>query len=247
MKFCAYTQISVLANNAFLLTCTPKFLAMKRFALVLTAFITLSMLSENQAQSTKVLMKTSLGNITMVLYDDTPIHKDNLIELIKKNFYDGVLFHRVIPGFMIQAGDPNSKTAKPGDRLGSSGPGYTVPAEFRPNRYHKKGALAAARLGDQANPKKESSGSQFYIVTGRVWTPADLDNMEKGGQHPKFTEEQRKVYTTAGGYPPLDYQYTVFGEVTEGIEVAEAISKVDREPGDRPKVDVKIISFTVLK
>lgn len=220
---------------------------MKRIAFLLTAFITIAMLNENQAQSTKVLVKTSLGNITMVLYDDTPIHKDNLLELIKKNFYDGVLFHRVIPGFMVQAGDPTSKTAKPGDRLGSNGPGYTIPAEFRPNRYHKKGALAAARLGDAANPKKESSGSQFYIVTGKVWSVNELDQMEKGNQHPKFTEEQRKVYTTTGGYPPLDYQYSVFGEVTDGMDVVEKISKVDREPSDRPKVDVKIISFTVIK
>lgn len=199
------------------------------------------------AQSTKVLVKTSLGDITLLVYDDTPIHKDNLLELIKKNFYDGVLFHRVIPNFMIQAGDPNSKNAKPGDRLGSGTPGYTLPAEFRPNHYHKKGALAAARLGDGANPKKESSGSQFYIVSGRVWSVAELDQMEKSGQHPKFTDEQRKVYTSTGGYPPLDYQYTVYGEVTEGLDVVDKISRVQRDQSDRPLTDVKILSFTVVK
>ena len=220
---------------------------MKRITILLTVLITLSMLSETQAQSTKVVMKTTAGNITMMLYDDTPLHRDNMIALLKKNFYDGLLFHRVIPGFMIQAGDPASKDAKPGVQLGSGGPGYTVPAEFKPNRYHKKGALCAARQGDQVNPKRASSGSQFYIVTGKVWPAASLDQMEQGGQHPKFTEQQRKDYTTLGGYPPLDTQYTVYGEVTEGLDVIEKISKVERDASDRPKVDVKILSFTVVK
>jgi peptidyl-prolyl cis-trans isomerase B (cyclophilin B) len=205
------------------------------------------MMSENQAQQTQVRMKTSLGEITLLLYDDTPMHRDNFIELINKKFYDGILFHRVIPGFMIQAGDPNSKNAKTGDRLGSGNPGYTVPAEFRPQLYHKKGALAAARLGDQANPKKESSGSQFYIVTGKVWTNNELNQMESTNTHPKFTDEQRQIYTTIGGYPPLDYNYTVFGEVTEGVEIAEKIGLVKRDRSDRPLDDVKILSITILK
>lgn len=204
-------------------------------------------MSENQAQQTQVRMKTSLGEITLLLYDDTPMHRDNFIELINKKFYDGILFHRVIPGFMIQAGDPNSKNAKTGDRLGSGNPGYTVPAEFRPQLYHKKGALAAARLGDQANPKKESSGSQFYIVTGKVWTNNELNQMESTNTHPKFTDEQRQIYTTIGGYPPLDYNYTVFGEVTEGVEIAEKIGLVKRDRSDRPLDDVKILSITILK
>ena len=204
-------------------------------------------MSENQAQQTQVRMKTSLGEITLLLYDDTPMHRDNFIELINKKFYDGILFHRVIPGFMIQAGDPNSKNAKSGDRLGSGNPGYTVPAEFRPQLYHKKGALAAARLGDQANPKKESSGSQFYIVTGKVWTNNELNQMESTNTHPKFTDEQRQIYTTIGGYPPLDYNYTVFGEVTEGVEIAEKIGLVKRDRSDRPLDDVKILSITILK
>jgi len=205
------------------------------------------MLSENQAQSTKVLLKTSVGDITMVLYDDTPMHRDNILELIKKNFYDGVLFHRVMPNFMIQAGDPNSKNAQPGAMLGSGTPGYTIPTEFRPDHIHKAGALAAARQPDQVNPKKESSGSQFYIVTGKVWTDADLNQMESMGQHPKFTDAQRKTYTTLGGYPPLDYQYTVFGEVTKGMDVVNKISLVPRNQANRPDTDIKIISFTVVK
>ena len=147
---------------------------MKRIAIVLTAFITLAMLNETTAQSTKVLMKTTAGDITLVLYDDTPIHKDNFLELIKKNFYDGVLFHRVIPEFMIQGGDPNSKDAKPGAMLGNGGPGYTIPAEFKPNHYHKKGALAAARQGDQVNPKKASSGSQARVRSASKRAPAAL-------------------------------------------------------------------------
>lgn len=220
---------------------------MKKTIFLVLTLVIISMMSENQAQQTQVRMKTSLGEITLLLYDDTPMHRDNFIELINKKFYDGILFHRVIPGFMIQAGDPNSKNAKSGDRLGSGNPGYTVPAEFRPQLYHKKGALAAARLGDQANPKKESSGSQFYIVTGKVWTNNELNQMESTNTHPKFTDEQRQIYTTIGGYPPLDYNYTVFGEVTEGVEIAEKIGQVKRDRSDRPLDDVKILSITILK
>ena len=220
---------------------------MKKTLFLVLTLVIFSMMSENQAQQTQVRMKTSLGEITLLLYDDTPMHRDNFIELINKKFYDGILFHRVIPGFMIQAGDPNSKNAKTGDRLGSGNPGYTVPAEFRPQLYHKKGALAAARLGDQANPKKESSGSQFYIVTGKVWTNNELNQMESTNTHPKFTDEQRQIYTTIGGYPPLDYNYTVFGEVTEGVEIAEKIGLVKRDRSDRPLDDVKILSITILK
>jgi len=221
---------------------------MKRIAFLLTVFITLGMLNENQAQSTKVKMKTSMGDITIVLYDDTPLHRDNFISLVKKNFYDGLLFHRIIPGFMIQAGDPNSKNAKPGDQLGTGNPGYTIPAEFKPNHYHKKGALAAARTGGASNPQKASSGSQFYIVVGKPCSVTELNQMEQSGKHPKFTEEQRKIYTTIGGTPHLDYDYTVFGEVTNGLDVVDKIAKVERDQTtNRPKVDVKIISVTLVK
>jgi len=219
---------------------------MKRFALVLTALITLSMLSDIQAQSTKVKMKTSMGDITLVLYDDTPMHRDNFIKLVNEKFYEGILFHRVMSKFMIQAGDPNSKDAKPGTQLGAGGPGYTIPAEFRPNLWHKKGALAAARQPDQVNPNKASSGSQFYIVVGQPWSVNDLTQMEAQGQHPKFNDEQKKVYTSIGGYPPLDYQYTVFGEVTEGLDVVDKISLVPCA-STRPVTDVKILSVTVVK
>ena len=221
---------------------------MKRIALVLTAFITFAMINESQAQSTKVLIKTTLGDITIMLYDDTPIHRDNMLELIKKNVYDGTLFHRVIKGFMIQGGDPTSKDAKPGQMLGSGGPGYTIPAEFKPNHYHKKGALAAARQGDQVNPQKASSGSQFYIVQGNVMSVAQLTQMETQGYHAKFTEAEKKAYTSVGGTPHLDAQYTVFGEVTSGLDVVDKIAAVEcSKPGDRPVKDVKIISATLIK
>jgi peptidyl-prolyl cis-trans isomerase B (cyclophilin B) len=220
---------------------------MKQIALFITILLITSVMNDTQAQSTKVKMKTTLGDITLMLYDDTPIHKDNFIDLVNKKFYEGVLFHRVIPQFMVQAGDPASKTAKPGDRLGASDPKATIPAEFKQNHWHKKGALAAARMGDQVNPTRASSQYQFYIVTGRPWSVAELSRMEQDGTHPKFTEEQKKVYTSAGGYPPLDYQYTVFGEVTEGMDVVEKISKVQRAQGDRPIEDVKILSVTLVK
>ncbi len=220
---------------------------MARMTFLVTLLLTIGMMSENQAQQTKVLMKTSMGDVTILLYDDTPIHKDNFIELINKKFYDGILFHRVIPGFMIQAGDPNSKTAQPGMRLSSGTPGYTIPAEFKPNHIHKKGALAAARQDDNVNPNKESSGSQFYIVTGKVWSANELTQFERDGYHPKFTPEQKTIYTSAGRYPPLDYQYTVFGEVTQGIEIVEKIGNAPRDASDRPKTDIKIVSMTLIK
>jgi len=220
---------------------------MKRTLLLITLINFFIMVTPSEAQSTKVLIKTSLGDITVMLYDDTPMHRDNFLELMNKHFYDNLLFHRVIPGFMIQTGDPDSKNAKPGRQLGSGNPGYTIPPEFRPNRIHKKGALAAARLGDQVNPKKESSGSQFYIVVGKTWSLKELEHMEQGGYHPKFTTEQKKIYMEQGGYPSLDYQYTVFGEVTKGMDVVEAISKVKRDHYDRPVKDVKILSVTKIK
>ncbi|MFH0761450.1 MAG: peptidylprolyl isomerase [Bacteroidota bacterium] len=221
---------------------------MKRMALLLTALLTIGMMSVNQAQQTKVKMKTSMGDVTILLYDDTPIHKDNFIDLVTRKVYDGVLFHRVIPEFMIQAGDPDSKNAKPGQQLGLNSVGKTIPAEFKPNHIHKSGALAAARQPDKYNPKKESSGSQFYIVTGRLWSLKELERLEQGGLHPKFTADQKNVYTTIGGYPPLDYQYTVFGEVTEGMDIVKKIGLAPRDTvTNLPKNDIKIISMTIVK
>lgn len=217
---------------------------MKRFVSIL--LISCLGLLAVQAQSTKVLLKTTMGDITIMLYDDTPLHKENFIDLVTSKFYDGLLFHRVIPGFMIQTGDPNSKGAKPRQRLGNGGPGYTVPAEFRSNRYHKKGALSAARQGDQVNPRKESSGSQFYLVQGKTLTDKELNQLNGSRQTP-FTTEERKTYKEIGGTPFLDFNYTVFGEVTKGLGIIEAISLVKRDGGNRPNKDVKIISARIIK
>lgn len=192
-------------------------------------------------QGTMVIISTSFGDMKIKLYDETPQHRDNFIKLAKAGFYDGLLFHRVISGFMIQGGDPNSKNAAPGMPLGSGGPGYTVPAEFVSTLIHKKGALAAARLGDGANPQRASSGSQFYIVQGKPVSAQELQYLSSrtGVQ---YSPEQMAAYAAVGGTPFLDMQYTVFGEVVEGLDVIDKIAAVRTAPGDRPLEDVK---FTV--
>jgi len=200
----------------------------------------------NNKMETKVLIKTTMGDITVRLYDTTEYHKNNFIKLVNEHYYDGLLFHRVINQFMIQGGDPDSKNAKANAALGSGGPGYTLPAELLPKYFHKRGALAAARTGDQMNPTRRSSGSQFFIVTGRVYSDAELDQIEQKMQT-KFTKEQRKAYTTIGGTPFLDQQYTVFGEVIDGMDVVDKIQKVPTGANDRPKEDVKIISMEIIK
>lgn len=194
---------------------------------------------------TKVLIETNFGNITLVLYNETPIHRDNFIKLVNDGFYDGTIFHRVINQFMIQGGDPDSKNAQPGQRLGVGGPGYTIEAEFREQFFHKKGALAAARQGDQVNPEKRSSGSQFYIVQGRVFSHEELDLFElRSGND--FSNEQRNVYSSIGGTPNLDGEYTVFGEVIEGIEVVDKIASVQTDNFNRPTEDISI-KMTIVK
>jgi cyclophilin family peptidyl-prolyl cis-trans isomerase len=193
-----------------------------------------------------VEIETSLGKIQIKLYNNTPLHRDNFLKLVKEDYYNGTLFHRVINNFMIQAGDPDSKTAKPGQMLGQGGPGYTIPAEFTKENYHKRGALAAARLGDQMNPKKESSGSQFYIVHGRTFSDAELNHIESSSGI-AYTPEQREIYKTVGGTPHLDGGYTVFGEVISGLDVIDNIAKVKTQPGDRPVEDVVIISMKIIK
>jgi peptidyl-prolyl cis-trans isomerase B (cyclophilin B) len=217
---------------------------MKKAKLLLTIFvlifINLYVTSMIQAQ-TIVIFLTTAGDIKIMLYDETPKHKANFIQLVQKNFYDDILFHRVIPEFMIQAGDPNSRNARPGETLGDGGPGYTIPAEFFPHYYHKKGALAAARLGDLVNPNKESSGSQFYIVQGRVYTNLELDALVNSSRHLPFTLEQRQSYTTLGGTPYLDNAYSVFGEVIEGLEIVEKIASSPTDQHNRPIADIKII------
>lgn len=197
--------------------------------------------------SQTVKISTTAGNITIKLYDDTPFHTENFLKLVKADFYDSLLFHRVIKNFMIQTGDPKSKSAKPGMFLGRGNVNYTIPPEFRKEYIHKKGALSAARLADNINPNKESSGCQFFIVTGKTYTNQELDLMETKGYHIKFTDEQKKIYTTLGGAPHLDYSYTVFGEVTEGIDIVEKISLFETDKNDRPLKDIRIKNIFIIK
>jgi cyclophilin family peptidyl-prolyl cis-trans isomerase len=198
-----------------------------------------------------VLLQTSYGDMVIRLSDSTPLHRDNFLKLVKTGFYDSLLFHRVIQHFMIQSGDPQSKNAEAGKPLGMGGPVYTIPAEFRSSLFHKKGVIAAARMGDNVNPEKKSSGSQFYIVQGKIFTDAGLDStetMRMGGR--KIPAEQRTVYKTIGGTPHLDQNYTVFGEVLKGLEVVDKIAAVKTSTGadrDRPLEDVKIIKAKLIK
>ena len=247
--------------------------------------------------ATQVKIQTSEGDIIVRLYDETPKHRDNFIKLIQQDFYNGTLFHRVIKDFMIQGGDPDSKNAPAGKNLGVGGPGYTIPAEFvYPRFFHKRGALSAARQGDEVNPERESSGSQFYIVWGKKYNSSELKQMEKqmamqqeqaifnmlvqkhreeildmrrnrnrnGLQllqdqltsetesiakekgKPSFTPEQVETYTTIGGTPFLDNQYTVFGEVEEGLDIVEKIQNCETLRNDRPQKDIKIERISII-
>lgn len=191
----------------------------------------------NAPERCLVEIETNFGKMVVWLYDATPQHRDNFIKLAEEGFYDGLLFHRVISGFMVQGGDPNSKDADADTRLGGGGPGYTIPAEFVDTLSHFKGALAAARLGDQVNPQKASSGSQYYIVQGKEVSERDLQMVEARTRK-SYTPAQRERYLEVGGTPFLDWNYTVFGEVVEGLEVIDKIAGVSTNPGDRPKEDV---------
>jgi cyclophilin family peptidyl-prolyl cis-trans isomerase len=194
-----------------------------------------------------VLLQTSMGDIIVRLSDSTPLHRDNFLKLAKTGYYDSVLFHRVIINFMIQGGDPNSKNAKPGELLGDGGPSYKIPAEIRQTFFHKKGVLAAARSN---NPEKASSGSQFYIVVGKIFTDAGLDSVETYRLKRKIPVEHRQVYKTIGGTPHLDQTYTVYGEVVKGLEVADKIAVVSTSKGtdrDRPLQDIRIIKARLVK
>ncbi|HRI25156.1 MAG TPA: peptidylprolyl isomerase [Ferruginibacter sp.] len=184
----------------------------------------------------RVKLTTDSGVIVIRLYDKTPKHRDNFIKLANEHFFDSLLFHRVINGFMIQGGDPSSKNAQPGMMLGSGDVGYTIPAEFDTSLYHKKGALAAARTN---NPEKASSGCQFYIVQGKTYTDADLNliELQKGI---KYSPAKRKVYKTLGGTPFLDMDYTVFGEVESGLEVIDKIAAVPGDGYNRPFGDIRM-------
>ncbi len=203
---------------------------MKKICLIIC--ILLGMTTQAQEKETLVLIKTSLGDITVKLYNDTPLHRDNFIKLINEGWYNNSPFHRVINNFMIQGGH---------NQDGSVDPGYTIPAEFRSNHIHKKGALAAARQGDHVNPKKASSGCQFYIVQGQVLTPAHIQ-MYQQRMGLTFTQEQIEAYTTVGGTPHLDGEYTVFGEVVEGLDVIDKIAKVKTGYMDVP---VEAVTMTI--
>lgn len=194
----------------------------------------------------KVAIKTSKGEIIVLLYEDTPIHQENFIKLIQQKYYDSLLFHRVIKDFMIQTGDPNSRPPRKTNSLGSGGPGYTLEAELGNGHIHKKGALAAARQGDDVNPTKRSSGSQFYIVQGRKTHRKYMDRFEET-RGVAYSEEELKIYETVGGTPHLDGQYTVFGEVLKGLEVVDKIATTPTQAGDRPQEDVYIISMKLIK
>jgi peptidyl-prolyl cis-trans isomerase B (cyclophilin B) len=213
---------------------------MKKLMLFLgvVLFSLTQLMSQEENSNVKVLISTSVGDIKIMLYDGTPQHRDNFVKLVEEGFYDDLLFHRVIPSFMIQGGDPDSKDAKAKARLGNGGPDYTIPFEYDPEYFHKRGALAAARMPDDVNPSKASSGSQFYIVQGKVYGDAELDQIELR-MGVTFTKEQREVYKTVGGTPFLDRNYTVFGEVIEGMDVVDKIAAMDRDKFDRPEEDVK--------
>ena len=207
---------------------------MKKICLIIC--ILLGMTAQAQEKETLVLIKTTKGNITVKLYNDTPLHRDNFLKLINEGWYNNSPFHRVINNFMIQGGHNED---------GRVDPGYTIPAEFRSNHIHKKGALAAARQGDQVNPKKASSGCQFYIVQGNVLTEAHIQ-MYKQRYGLTFTEEQVEAYTTVGGTPHLDGEYTVFGEVVEGLDVIDKIAKVKTGYMDVP-VEAVTMTIEILK
>ena len=254
--------------------------------------------AQGTEKETHVLIKTTAGDITIKLYNETPQHRDNFIKLVEEHFYDSILFHRVIREFMVQAGDPDSKTADKYTQLGAGDPGYDLPAEFvYPKYFHKRGALSAARKPDQANPERRSSGSQFYIVTGKKYRKYDLQDLEQqldkqegqsifdrlciqnrdsiirlqaaGDEEGimklqeelvskteqtlkelgkfKFTEEQVDAYMNEGGTPFLDRQYTVFGEVVDGMKVVDKIEASGTDMNDRPRKDIRIITMEIIK
>ncbi len=226
----------------------------KLFILGVTLFISLVVFAQKDSTLRKkdrkrdVELITDKGTIYLRLSDSTPLHRDNFLRLVKTGYYDGILFHRVIQNFMVQAGDPSSKTTSQTLALGNGSPGYTIPAEFRKSLYHKKGALAAARTGDNVNPEKASSGSQFYIVQGKTFTDAGLDSVETfrlNGK--KLPGTHREVYKKIGGTPHLDQNYTVFGEVIKGLEVVDSIAAVKKDNRDRPIENVKIIKAQLIK
>lgn len=231
---------------------------MKQLLLLLATCCSLIASSQQEVKLKKkdrkrdVELLTTEGTIVLRLYDSTPLHRDNFLRLVKSHYYDSILFHRVIKNFMIQAGDPNSKTAEPGKPLGNGGPGYTIPSEFHVGLFHRWGVLAAARdISEERNPQKASSASQFYIVQGKKFTDAGLDSVETfrlNGR--KIPIEQREVYKTIGGAPHLDQGFTVFGYVVKGLDVLDKIAGTATSRGqdrDRPVQDIRIIKARLIK
>lgn len=220
---------------------------MKKITLITSIFtlffllVNLSVFSQEKSKSDGkiIIISTQMGDIKLKLYDETPLHRDNFIKLVTEHYFDSTLFHRVINNFMIQGGDPDSKRASAGAMLGNGGPSYTIPAEFVPTLIHKKGVLAAAREGDMVNPQKASSGSQFYIVQGKIFKTDELEMLSKR-MGKTFTPDQIKTYTTIGGTPHLDGSYTVFGEVISGWDVIDKIAAVATDQNNRPKEDIRM-------
>lgn len=226
---------------------------MKNNKLILTLLALAMMVCSANAQTStsEVLLETTAGNIRIALFDETPQHRDNFLKLVKEHVYDSLLFHRVIKDFMIQGGDLHSKHAQPGQRLGSGDYNYTIEAEFRlPKIFHRRGMVAMAREGDRVNPERRSSACQFYIVWGRVYNDARLMKVQERldtTAHVQLTPEMQEVYKTVGGIPHLDGQYTVFGEVVEGLDVVDRIQQSATDPNDRPLEDIRILRATVIK
>ena len=221
--------------------------------ILLVISLTALMLGCKQPEE-RVVIETTLGTIELKLYDETPLHRNNFRALVEEGAFDSLLFHRVIRDFMIQGGDPDSKYAEPGVLLGEGDRPYTVPAEFRleDGIYHRRGVLAAAREGDDVNPEQRSSAMQFYIVWGRIFDDEGLDKIQKRldantGGRVVLTPEMRETYKTVGGTPHLDGQYTVFGDVTKGLEIVDAIQQVATDENDRPLEDVRILKAYILK
>ncbi|MEY4292932.1 MAG: hypothetical protein RIQ61_1330 [Bacteroidota bacterium] len=210
---------------------------------ILAFLITCLSISQSFAKEKSIKIETNYGVIILKLYDNTPLHTANLVKLCKEHYFDSTLFHRVIPSFVIQGGDPDSKHAGPEKQLGDGDLSYLVPAEINAVNYHKRGALGMAR---DNNPEKKSSACQFYIVVGKVVTEEQLNTISTKTNR-VFSAEQRKVYTTLGGTPFLDGNYTVFGEVTKGMEVVDTIAQLARNAADRPNVDVRMLKVRVLR
>jgi len=203
-------------------------------------------ISEENKKIKGLMIETDYGNISIRLFNETPAYRDNFIRLVKEGFYDSLLVHRVIKDFVIQSGAADTRYAKPDDMVGWKGPGYTLPAHIVPKYFHKRGMVGSPRLPDRKNSKRRSDGSQFYIVKGRTYTDAELDEIEKE-QKIKFTAEQRRVYKTLGGAPTLDGTYTIFGEVTKGMHIVDLISGVEIGNEFRPKKDIRVKRIRVMK